>query len=182
MTISSSLPRPRRRAALVAVVAGLSLAALGTSTAHAQAVVDHTDNTEVITNSPVPIGDCINGGAGETLLVSGTLHRFVSVRKDAAGGFHVTLHANLAGASAVGATTGTEYRVTDTAGGFGDRLNASFPAGSPFPRSYTENADVRIISTGSSDNLLVRATWQQTINANGEVTAGAVRLEHLCVG
>ena len=182
MTITRSLHRPRRLVALAVVAASLSFAAIGTSAAHAQAFVDHTDSTHVFTNAPVSITDCINGGAGETLLVSGTLHRFVSVRTDAAGGFHVTLHANLAGASAVGATTGTEYRVTDTAGGFGDRLNASFPAGSPFPRSYTENADVRIISTGSSDNLLVRATWQQTINANGEVTAGAVRLEHLCVG
>jgi hypothetical protein len=182
MDITRSLQRPRRVVALAAVAASLSFGAFGNPAAHAQAVVDHDDNTEVVVDTPVPINDCINQGAGETLLFSGTLQRFASFRSDAAGGFHVTLHTNLAGASAVGATTGIAYRVTDTAGGFGDRLNLYFPAGSQLPRSYTESADVRIISKGSSDNLLIRATWQQTINANGGVTSGAVRLEHLCVG
>ena len=182
MTIIRSLHRPRRLAVLAVVVACLSFATFGTSAAHAQAFVDHTDSTQVFTNVPVPIADCINGGAGETLLVSGTVHSFLAFRADDTGGIHATAHSNLAGASAVGATTGARYRVNDTAGGSGDRLNLHFPPGTPFPRSYTESADVRIISVGSSDNLLVRATWQQTINANGDVTAGAVRLEHICVG
>jgi len=106
MNITPSLHRPRRLAALAAVAASLSFAALGISTAHAQAVVNHTDSSEVVIDSPVPITDCINGGGGETLLVSGTLHSFASFRSDASGGFHVTFHNNLAGASAVGATTG----------------------------------------------------------------------------
>ena len=72
--------------------------------------------------------------------------------------------------------------MTDTAGGFGDRLNLFFPAGSPFPRSYTENGDVRNTGEGSSDHLLVRTTWQRTSNAYDDVTAGAVRLEQVCVG
>ena len=182
MTITPSIPRIRRLAVLAITAASLSFAVLGTSAAHAQAFVDHTDSTHVFTNVQVPIADCINGGAGETLLVSGTLHSFLAFRVDDTGGIHATAHTNLAGASAVGATTGAQYRVNDTAGGSGDRLSLFFPAGSPLPRSYTESADVRIISKGSSDNLLVRATWQQTISANGDVTAGAVRLEHICVG
>ena len=72
--------------------------------------------------------------------------------------------------------------MTDTAGGFGDRINAYFPAGSAFPRSYTESADVRIISTGSSDNLLIRNTFHLTINANGDVTVDKPTFEEICVG
>jgi hypothetical protein len=43
-----------------------------------------------------------------------TLHTVTAVRTDAKGGLHVTLHANLAGMSGVGLTTGDTYRVTDT--------------------------------------------------------------------
>jgi hypothetical protein len=182
MTTIATLRRPRRLAAVLAVVtAGLAVTVLGGSAAQAEAGVSRGDSIVDIVDFPVPIGDCINGGAGETLILNGALHSFTSLRADAAGGFHVTVHTNLVGASAVGATTGEQYRLTDTAGGFGDRLNLYFPANSG-PRTYTESGDVRIISEGSAANLLVRATWQETVDANGNVTASAVRLEHLCVG
>ena len=184
MTTIPTLRRPRRLAAVLAVVtAGLAFAVLEASAAQAAASVSHTDSMVDIVDFPVPVGDCLNGGAGETLILNGALHSFTSLRTDGAGGFHVTVHTNLVGVSAVGATTGEQYRVTDTAGGFGDRLNLYFPAGPlGYPRTYTEGADIRLISEGSSENLLVRTTWHQTIDANGNVTAEAVHLEHVCVG
>jgi hypothetical protein len=71
--------------------------------------------------------------------------------------------------------------VTDTAGGFGQRLSLYFPSGSP-ARTVTQSRDVRFISQGSADNLLLRFTFHQTINGNGEVTVQDPRIEQICVG
>jgi hypothetical protein len=105
-----------------------------------------------------------------------------ALRTDAQGGFHVTLHANLAGMSGIGTTTGDVYRLTDTAGDFGGRLSVYFPPGSAVPRMVTQSGDVRFISEGSGANLLVRSTFHITIDANGSVTVARPIFEERCVG
>ena len=74
------------------------------------------------------------------------------------------------------------YRVTGTAGGQGGRLNAYVPPGGPPPRTITQSQDIRFVSQGSGDNLLIRNTFHLTINANGDVTVGNPTFEELCVG
>jgi len=101
----------------------------------------------------------------ELILLNGTLHTVTALRTDAQGGFHVTLHANLAVMSGIGTTSGLVYRVTDTAGDFGGRVNAYFPPGSAVPRTVTQSGDVRFISEGSGANLLIRSTFHITIDA-----------------
>lgn len=53
---------------------------------------------------------------------------------------------------------------------------------SPFPRSVTEIADIRFISAGSGNNLLVKLMGHLTINANGDVTVNNLTSEQSCVG
>jgi hypothetical protein len=177
-----STPRHRSRFGALAVLATTVLGVAALSAPAAQAQVDRTEHSEEITSVPVPVGTCVNGGAGEVILVSGTLHAFTSLRTDGRGGFHATVHTNLAGASGVGTSSGDTYRVTDTAGGFGARGGAYFPPNSPFPRQLTESTDVRIISKGSGTNLVIQRNFHVTFDANGNMTGGHTTFEERCVG
>ena len=181
---ATAAPRHRRLvgAALASLTAMVGLATLAAPAAHGAASVDHTESSQDVVSFAHPVAECVNGGDGETLLLSGTLHSFGSTTFDAAGGFHLNLHTNLAGMSALGTTTGTRYRVTDTADEFGGRISVYGAPGDPFPRSVTQSGDVRIISAGSGDNVVVRATWHLTINANGDVTVADLHFETRCVG
>jgi hypothetical protein len=175
-------PRTRLGALTLLVALLLGLVALGAPGAHAQAAADRLDQTQEITDFPVPVGTCVNGGAGEVILVSGTVHAFTSLRTDGRGGFHATVHTNLAGAAGVGTSSGDTYRVNDTAGGFGTRGGAYFPPDSPSPRQLTESSDVRIISTGSGANFVIQRNFHVTFDANGVMTGGHSTFEERCVG
>jgi len=171
------------RGAVIAFgAATLGVAALAAPSAQAEAVVTHSNDTVDVTNFPVTLGTCVNSGNGELLLLTGTVHNASSLRTDAQGGFHATLHTNLVNMSGVGTSSGDSYRVADTAGQFGSRTDAYFPPGSASPRTVTQSFDVRFISTGSGDNLLIRDTFHLTINANGDVTVDKPTFEEICVG
>ena len=49
-------------------------------------------------------------------------------------------------------------------------------------RTATESRDIRFVSTGSADNLLIRNTFHLTRNANGEITVNDPTFEQICVG
>ena len=53
---------------------------------------------------------CTNGGAGETLRVTGELRYDVQRTQDASGVYHLSIKANTSQLTAVGLTTGTVYR------------------------------------------------------------------------
>jgi len=53
---------------------------------------------------------CTNGGAGETLRVTGELRYDVQSTKDSSGVFHFSIKSNTSNLTAVGLTTGTFYR------------------------------------------------------------------------
>jgi hypothetical protein len=162
-------------------VAALAGSAVFASAASAEASVSVSHQTIEVTNFPVSLANCVNGGTGELLLLSGTLHTTTAIRTDADGGLHVTLHANLVDMSGVGTSSGDIYRVTDTAAGSGARVSAYIPAGSP-PRTLTQSGDIRFISMGSGDNLVIRNTFHRTINANGDVTVSNPTFEPRCIG
>jgi hypothetical protein len=141
-----------------------------------------SEDQVAISNFPVVIGSCLNSGDGEVVLVSGTLHFVTAIRTDADGGIHATAQTNLADMTGVGTISGDIFRVTDTAGGFGGRLTLNFPTANEPPRTVTQSGDVLFISAGSADNLLVRLTFHQTINANGDVTVQDPSIEQVCLG
>ena len=175
----------RRLGAMAAlVVASLALVALSAPAAHAAASVTTTQDQVDIVNVPFPVGNCVNGGAGEVIVFSGTLHRVTAIRVDDQGGVHVTLHTNLAGVEGVGLSSGDTYRATNTAGSFGGRLEINAPPGTTVadPREATSSGTVRFVSSGSGDNLTVRLTAHVTINANGDVIVDRMTLEPICNG
>jgi hypothetical protein len=105
---------------------------------------------------------CANGGAGENVALSGTLHDLFHITLDGNGGFHSKFHVNPQGVSGIGETTGTKYQGTGvTQGTFNGQVG--------FETSFVNN--FRIIGQGPGNNFLVHENFHVTINANGTVTA-----------
>jgi hypothetical protein len=53
---------------------------------------------------------CANGGAGETVRVTGDLRYDLNRRQDSSGVFHLSIKSNTSGLTAVGLTSGTFFR------------------------------------------------------------------------
>jgi hypothetical protein len=122
--------------------------------------------TTVTTNEQIPIVllafvPCANDGAGELVLLEGTLHVLTHVTIDDQGGLHVKQHFQPQGISGVGLTTGDKYQAT---GVTQDEFNAT--AG--FEETFINN--FRIIGQGPDNNLLVHETFHVTVTPNGDVT------------
>lgn len=146
----------RTFATLLAITA---IALAGAAGAGAQA-------TTVTTNEQVPITvfafvPCANDGAGELVLLTGTLHVLTHVTIDDQGGLHVKQHFQPQGLSGVGLTTGDTYRGTGV-------TQTEFNATAATEQTSINN--FRIIGQGPDNNFLVHSTFHVTVNANGEVT------------
>src|SRR6185436_3267756 len=122
----------------------------------------------ITTNDFVPFAlvafvPCANGGAGELVLVQGTLHLqdHITINNNRA---NIKTHAQPQGASGVGLTTGDTYNATGVT-----QEQDSIPIiNGAFEFTFINN--FRIIGQGPNNNLLVHQTIHQTVNANGEVT------------
>jgi hypothetical protein len=149
-----------RRAPISTFLLGIAAALLPGVAAHAAAQTSTT-------SSKVPISveefvPCANGGAGEVVTLSGTLHVLTHTTIDASGGVHVTNQIQPAGVSGTGQTTGAAYRGT---GVTREEFNTTAAS------ETTRVNNFRIIGQGPDNNLLVHHTVHQTVNANGEATA-----------
>ena len=102
---------------------------------------------------------CANGGAGEIVSVSGTLHEVFHITFDAAGAVHLKIHDQPQGISGFGQTTGMKYQAT---GVTQQQLSTN-------PFTFVNN--FRIIGQGPGNNFLIHQVFHVTVNANGEVTA-----------
>ena len=122
----------------------------------------------ITTNDFVPFAliafvPCANGGAGELVLVQGTLHLqdHITINGNRAS---IKTHAQPQGASGVGLTTGDTYNATGVT-----QEQDSIPIiNGAFEFTFINN--FKIIGQGPNNNLLVHQTIHQTVNANGEVT------------
>ena len=125
--------------------------------------------TTVTTNDQVPFNSsvfvpCANGGAGEVVVLSGTLHLLSHQTVSNSGNFHVKFHAQPQGVSGVGLTTGDQYRATGV-------TQEEFHSNGPLPITDTFINNFRIIGQGPGNNFSVHQTIHITINANGVLTA-----------
>jgi hypothetical protein len=125
--------------------------------------------TTVTTNEKIPLDmpvfvPCANGGVGEVVWLSGTLHLLSHATDDGSGGFHVSIHSQPQGVSGVGLDTGDKYQGT---GVTREDRNAK----PPFPSESTYVNNFRIIGQGPGNNLLIHENVHMTVSANGEVTA-----------
>jgi hypothetical protein len=105
---------------------------------------------------------CANGGAGEAVELSGTLHDLFHITFDSAVGFHGRFLDNPQGVTGTGLSTGAKYQGT---GVTEDQFNAKVGEEETFVNNF------RIIGQGPGNNLLVHENFHFTVNANGQVTA-----------
>lgn len=131
------------------------------------------------TNLQIPIRfaqfvPCANGGAGELVILSGTLHELIHVTVDNRGGTHIKTHDNPHNVSGVGLAAGARYRGT---GVTQQHINAG-PSG--LPRTVTFVNNFRIIGQGPGNNFMIHENVHITINPNGTVTASVDNLSVVC--
>ena len=123
----------------------------------------------ITTNDFVPFAQvvfvpCANGGAGEVVLISGTLHiqQHITINDNRA---NVKIHFQPQGATGVGLTTGDTYNAVGVT-----QEQDSIPiTNGAFEFTFINN--FRIIGPGPDNNLQVHQTVHTTVNANGDVTS-----------
>ena len=152
---------------LLALAFASTLAFVGLSRPRAAAAQANTSNTnertrDVVIQQFVP---CANDGAGEDVLLTGTLHDIIhfSVNDNHA---LIDTFSNYQGFSGVGLTSGDRYRLNG-----GGHALLSFDVNDGFPESDSFITNTAIIGQGRAPNLILRDHSHFTVNANGEVTA-----------
>jgi hypothetical protein len=122
---------------------------------------------EVITNDKVPFTatvfvPCANGGTGENVDISGTLHVLCGVTLDGKDGFHAHAHFQLQDASGTGQITGDKYQAS---GVLECQINGKVGV------EFTKIFNAHIIGQGPGNNATIHLNCHLTVNANGDVTA-----------
>jgi hypothetical protein len=123
----------------------------------------------ITTNDFVPFAQvnfvpCAAGGAGELVLIQGTLHiqQHITINDNRAT---VKSHFQPQGAGGAGLTTGDSYN----ANGVTQEVDTLALTGGATEFTFINN--FRLIGQGPNNNLLVKQTVHETINANGTVTS-----------
>ena len=155
----------------VSLVLALTLASNLSAAVSAQA-------TAITTNDFVPLAaavfvPCANGGAGEVVLITGTLHvqNHITITDNRAS---IKSHFQPQGASGVGLTTGDVYHATGVT-----QEHDSIPiTNGAFEFTFVNN--FKIIGPGPDNNLLVHENVHVTIDANGNVTTTVDNLSVEC--
>jgi len=126
----------------------------------------------ITTNDFVPFAQvafvpCANGGAGEPVLISGTLHiqQHITINDNRVS---LKIHFQPQGAGGTGLVTGDTYNATGVT-----QEHDSLPLING-AAEFTFINNFRIIGQGPDNNFLVHQTVHQTINANGDVTTTIV--------
>lgn len=113
---------------------------------------------------------CANGGAGETVNLSGILHEVFHVTEFADGTFFLKIHDQPQNITGVGETTGAVYEAT---GVTQTRISSIGPT-----TTFINN--FRIIGPGPGNNLLIQQLMHVTVNGKGEITAEFARARAEC--
>ena len=131
--------------------------------------------TSVTTNLQTPINETVTDCNGQPVVLSGTVHTVVHFTADSSGGTHVSIHTNY---QDVTGTSPTNPAVTYRA-----VTNSHQTANSSDPQNeFTSIQNLRLVSSGPTDNLRVKVRMHITINANGVATAVVERIEVVCGG
>ena len=133
-------------------------------TAASARAISTTSNLQLPVSLTVPV-PCANGGAGELVDISGTLHVLLSFTLSDSGRVTMKEHFQPQDVSGIGQTTGDTYRAN---GVTQQTTTLDGVDGAPFEFTFVNN--FRIIGRGPGNNLLLHQTIHVTINANGELT------------
>ena len=122
----------------------------------------------ITTNDFVPFAQaafvpCANGGAGEIVLIEGTLHiqNHITINDNRVS---LKVHFQPQGGTGVGLTTGDTYQATGVT-----QEQDSLPL-TDGAAEFTFINNFRIIGQGPGNNLQVHQTVHVTVDANGVVT------------
>lgn len=150
------MPRRLGAFALLACLTTLGLAGAGDG-----AVAEQT---------PLPVGfavfvPCAADGAGEVVVLSGTLHVTTRTVQRSATEWVAISQVNPQGVVGIGQLTGDTYRGTGHTGA----TTVSTSSG----ERITQTDNFHLIAPGPGNNLLAHSTWHLTVHADGSV-AGQV--------
>lgn len=109
---------------------------------------------------------CANGGTGEDVDFSGTLHILMVLNISNSGRVTLKFHFQPQGVSGVGQISGDSYQATGVT-----QETRTFDDSDGFPLEFTFVNNFRLIGQGPGNNLLIHETTHVTYNANGELTA-----------
>jgi len=136
-----------------------------------QAAADVTTTNVIFPIEFAQFVPCANGGAGETVMLSGDIHDLFHITMNG-NRFKVKVHTQPQGIRGVGMTTGDNYRGTGvTQETFGGSM-VDGQGSSTFLNNY------RIVGQGPGNNFVIHEVVHLTFNAQGEITA---TVEHLSV-
>lgn len=116
---------------------------------------------------------CINGGAGEQVLVSGTAKFKLVESLDGNGAFHGRISFRALDYGSVGEVTGDIYKGV---GGIERKNIYVSPSGFPYSFNFTANYNYH----GPNNNYREKVRVNLVINANGELTANVFSLSIDC--
>jgi len=151
----------------VAVLAAAAAVALATANL-AQAAVSSNVSVPLATSAFVP---CANGGAGEVVTLTGSLHILATATFDSAGGVHGTLLFNPQDVWGVGSVSGAGYRGTGaTLSTFSGKVGVVSTLVNNF----------RIVGAGGAVSLQVHENVVLVVNANGTLTASVDHVSVTC--
>ncbi len=118
---------------------------------------------------------CADGGLGEFLIISGTLHIVSHTSFDNNGGFHDKFHFQPLNTKGTGPVTGDTYR------GVGVTQQTLNISGDGLPFEFTFVNNFRMIGTGKGAvSFHVHETFHVTINNNGVPTAQVAKTRITC--
>jgi len=154
-----------KRVKIYAVTATWAMSMLLFPTIASASAITTTTNLQIPLNLTVLV-PCANGGAGEMVDISGTLHVLLHFTMSNSGRVTLKEHFQPQGVSGTGQTTGDTYRATGVT-----QQTMTFDGNDGAPFEFTFINNFRIIGQGPGNNLLIHETVHVTINANGEITA-----------
>jgi hypothetical protein len=150
----------RRTLSLTLAITLVALTLAGPAFAQALAITTN----DFVPFAQINLVPCANGGAGELVLLQGTLHiqQHITIN-----GNRVTIksHFQPQGADGVGLTTGDSYNAV----GVTQEVDTLALTGGASEFTFINN--FRLIGQGPDNNLQVHQTIHTTVNANGTVTS-----------
>ena len=150
----------RRTLSLTLAILLVALSLAGPAFAQALAITTN----DFVPFAQINLVPCANGGAGELVLLQGTLHiqQHITIN-----GNRVTIksHFQPQGADGVGLTTGDSYNAV----GVTQEVDTLALTGGASEFTFINN--FRLIGQGPDNNLQVHQTIHTTVNANGTVTS-----------
>jgi hypothetical protein len=128
---------------------------------------------EVVTNVSVSVNGTAIAGCSETVSLTGDLHVVVRQTADDSGGVHIGVHANAQDVSAVGLTSGLEYRAAAV-------QNTAANISGPPPAEISDLLLVRLTAPGRGNNLSITLHTHTTVSATGDVSVSFTVSDAVC--